>query len=343
MPLARLRQRRGSSLALLPLLFALALPGGALASDTAVRLSVLPVGQAGSYFELAMRPGESRTLEVDLVNYGPAALAVATYAADVYTITNGGYGGRLRGEPQTGTTTWLDYPTDVVELAAGARSRRAFSVAVPDGAAGGEYISSIVIENDQPVVSGGEIGLDHIVRQAVAVVVTVPGPRMPALAIGEASHTVVTGRSVVAVELDNGGNVRLRPVATFELRDAAGALVSQTSIALDTFYAHRATRFEVPLAALLQPGTYHVTLGLVDVTQGLSVERDDLTFVVGSPTATIEPGSGPALTEVNQAPGGTSLPLPVVLALLAAALLAAALLGSFGFVALRRARNPSGR
>jgi hypothetical protein len=298
---------------------------------------VLPVGQAGPYFDLAMQPGESRTLEVDLVNYGSAALAVATYAADVYTITNGGYGGRLRGEPQTGTTTWLRYPTDVVELAAGARSRRAFSVAVPDGAAGGEYITSIVVENDQPVVTSGAIGLDQIARQAVAVVVTVPGPRTPALAIGEASHTVVTGRSVVAVELDNGGNVRLRPVASFELRDAAGGLVSQASIALDTFYAHRATRFEVPLAALLQPGTYYVTLRLADDVQGLSVERDDLTFVVGPP-ATPEPGSRPALTPVNQAPDGTSIPWPAVLALLGAALL-----GSVGFVALRRARNASGR
>ncbi len=281
MLVARLRPRRGSSLALLPLLLVLALPGVALASDAPVRLSVLPVGQAGSYFDLAMRPGESRTLAVVLVNYGPADLAVATYAADVYTITNGGYGGRLRGEPQTGTTTWLRYPTDVIELASGVRSRRAFSVTVPDGVAGGEYISSIVIENDQPVVGSGAIGLEHFVRQAVAVVVTVPGPRTPALAIGEASHAVVTGRSVVAVELDNGGNVRLRPVAAFELRDAAGSLVSQTSIALDTIYAHTATRLEVPLAALLQPGTYHVALALVDDVQGLSTQRTDLTFVVG--------------------------------------------------------------
>ena len=342
MPLGHLRPRRGLALALLPLLFALALPGVALASDTAIRLAVLPVGQAGPYFELAMRPGESRTLEVELANNGSAALAVATYAADVYTITNGGYGGRLRDEPQTGTTTWLHYPTDVLELAAGARSRRAFSVTVPDGTTGGEYISSIVVENDQPVVSSGAIGLDQIVRQAVAVVVTVPGPREPALAIGEASHTVVTGRSVVAVELNNGGNVRLRPVASFELRDAAGGLVSEASIALDTIYAHTAARLEVPLAALLQPGTYYVTLGLVDTAQGLSVERSDLVFLVGPP-ATTEPGRGPALTAVNQAPGGTSIPWPTVLALLGAALLGAALLGSLRFVAHRRSRSPSGR
>jgi hypothetical protein len=340
MRLGRLRPRRGSAFALLPLFVALALPGGALASDTAVRLSVLPVGQVGSYFDLTMRPGESRTLEVEVANKGSAGLAVATYAADVYTITNGGYGGRLRGEPRTGTTTWLRYPTDIFELAPGDRTRRAFTVTVPDDAASGEYITSIVLENDQPVAIGGATGMDQFVRHAVAVVVTVPGPRTPALAIGEASHAVLTGRSVVFIELDNGGNVRLRPVASFELRDAAGGLVSQASIALDTIYAHTSTRLEVPLAALLQPGTYHVALRLLDAAQGLSVERADLTFLVEPPPATTEPGpgSGPALTAVNQAPGGTPIPLPAMLALLGAALL-----GSLGFVALRRARNPSGR
>jgi hypothetical protein len=339
----QLWQRRGPWLALLSLQFTLALtlalPGGALASDSEVRLSVRPVGQAGPYFELTMQPGESQTLEVDLANDGSADLAVATYAADVYTITNGGYGGRLRGEPQTGATTWLHYPTEVVELAAGMGSRRAFTVAVPDGTASGEYISSLVLENDQPVASSEGISLNQIVRQAVAVVVTVPGPRSPHLAIGEANHTVVTGRSVVAIDLDNGGNVRLRPLADFELFDAAGAQVSQSSIALDTIYAHTPTALAVPLAALLQPGTYHVTLRLADAAQGLSVERTDLTFVVAAPPATTEPGSAPALTAVNQAPGGISIPWPLVLALLGAALLGAALLGSLWFVAQRRSRK----
>jgi hypothetical protein len=334
--LERLRQPRRLWLILMPFAFTLALPGGTLAADPAnadVRLSVRPVGQAGPYFELIMQPGESQTLEVDLSNDGSADLAVATYAADVYTITNGGYGGRLRAEPQTGTTTWLGYPTEVIELAAGTHSLRSFTVAVPPGTAGGEYISSVVIENDQPVVSSGGVGLGQIVRTAVAVVVTVPGARMPEIVIGEASHSVVADRSVVAVDLDNAGNVRLRPIAGFELRNSAGDLVSQSSIALDTIYSHTPTSLAVPLAALLQPGTYHATLTLVDAAQGVSVERTDLTFVVEAPPATTEPGAGPTPVAVNQPP---SIPWPIVLGVLGAALL-----GVLAFLVLRRSRRPS--
>ncbi|MEA2677855.1 MAG: hypothetical protein QOJ81_1996 [Chloroflexota bacterium] len=340
MSLERLRQRRGWWLFLMPLVFALALPGGTLAADTKVRLSVRPIGQSGPYFELTMSPGESKTLEVDLANEGSAAMAVATYAADVYTITNGGYGGRLRGEMQTGATIWLGYASEVVELGAGMSSRRAFTVAVPTDTVPGEYISSVVLENDQPVLSSEGMSLGQIVRTAVAVVVTVPGPRFPSLAIGEASHTVVTGRSEVDVELDNGGNVRLRPIANFELFDASGGLVSQSSTALDTIYAHTPTRLAVPLAALLQPGTYHVTLRLADTAQALSVERTDLTFVVAAPVAPGDPGTGPVLTAVNQAPE-TSIPWPLALVLLGVALLGVALFGLLKYVGRRRSRTGS--
>ncbi len=304
-----------------------------------VQLALLPVGQTGPYFDLTMLPGDSQTLEVEVANYGPATLPVATYAADVYTITNGGYGGRLRDEPQTGATTWLRYPTDIFELSPGVKARRSFTVSVPDDAAGGEYITSIVLENDQPVAIGEATGLDQFVRHAVAVVVSVPGRRVPALSIGEASHEVVIGRSVVAVALDNGGNVRLKPVASFELRDAAGALVGQASIALDTIFAHTPTRFEVPLATQLQPGTYHVTLALIDAAQGLSVDRSDLTFIVGPLATTAEPAPGSAVTGVSEASGGTSIMWPNVLALLFATLVGAALLGSLRFVARRRSRS----
>jgi hypothetical protein len=53
------------------------------------------------------------------------------YAADVYTIINGGFGARLRDTPQSGMTTSVDYATDVVALPAGKSIRRSFTVTFP--------------------------------------------------------------------------------------------------------------------------------------------------------------------------------------------------------------------
>ena len=104
MPSRRLRAPRLGIAVLFGLLVTFGAQGPALAGGEQIRLALLPVGQRGSFFDLVMLPGDSRTLAVDISNDGAAALAARTYAADVYTIINGGFGGRLHDEPETGTT-----------------------------------------------------------------------------------------------------------------------------------------------------------------------------------------------------------------------------------------------
>jgi hypothetical protein len=304
----RVRRSRASVLALF-LLVALAAPGPAHAEGGNVRLALTPVGQAGSFFDLTMVPGETRSLEIDIGNAGTAELAARTYAADVYTIINGGFGARLRDDPQTDTTRWLSYPTQVLRLAAGAGIRRTFGVAVPAHAAPGEYITSLVLENDQPIRGSGAVGLNQVVRQAVAVVVTVPGPRSPGLAIGRASHKAVAGRSVVSIGVENTGNVRLKPLVTFALLDTTGTEISHSTIRMDTFYAHTRTFIEMQLAELLLPGTYTVRLRLEEGgVDGMPAESGVITLVVEAPTAaaTGEGDVGGLINVVRNAGAGSS-------------------------------------
>src|SRR5450759_1539683 len=185
------------------LLVAFVAPGAALAEDGQVKLGLRPVGQAGSYFDLTLRPGDTQGLQVDIANAGDAEIAARTYATDAYTIINGGFGGRLRDMPQTGMTTWVDYATDVVVLPAGKTIRNTFTVTVPKDAGPGEYITALVVENAEPIVNSGAVSFNQIIRQAIAVVVTVPGARTPALAIGGATNKIVAGKSVVSVAVEN--------------------------------------------------------------------------------------------------------------------------------------------
>jgi hypothetical protein len=298
-----------ATLSLLGMLVATFAPGAVHASDARVRLALTPVAQGGSFFDLVMRPGQTRTFDVDIANAGDDAITARTYAADVYTIINGGFGARLRGEPQTGTTRWLDYRTDVRELPAGESVRRSFVVTVPADTRPGEYITSLVLENDRPIRDGeAGLGLEQVVRQAVAVVVTVPGRRSPALVIGDATHSVVAGRSVVAVAVENTGNVRLKPVVTFTLADAAGTKVSETRVRMDTFYAHTDSFVEVQLARLLLPGRYTVKLALDDADQDVRTDAASIDVVVEAPAETAGPdGVVPGLTDVIQ--NGDASPL----------------------------------
>ena len=298
--------------ALFGLLAALAAPAVAIAAEGQFKLALLPLGESGPYFDIHMTAGETRTFHVQIANNGDAAVAARTYAADVYTIINGGFAGRLRDQSTSGSTLWLDYPAGVVNLPGGSSITRTFTVAVPRTTGPGEYITSILLENDKPIGGTGAVALNQITRQAIAVVVTVPGPRYPALTIGKASHTVVAGKSVVDVAVENLGNVRLKPVATFVLFDAAANRISDATVPMDTFFAHTATFVEVPLAALLQAGQYTVRLTLDDAAQGVRVE-ESTSFIVEAPPADLSrgPDTGPTLTHVFQVPDGAQVTVPL--------------------------------
>jgi hypothetical protein len=286
----------------------LAAPSGALADAGGIKLALMPIGQAGSFFDVTLAAGQTQTLSVVIANDGSATIAASTYVADVYTIIDGGFGARLHGQAHTGTTTWIAYPAATLKLAPGQSIRRSFTVAVPAGAAPGEYISSLLLENAEPIAAGAAVGINQVVRQAVAVVITVPGPRTPGLAIGEATDEVTNGTSTISVAVENTGNVRLKPIVGFTLTDATGAAISQATMQMDTFYAQTNTTVEFPLDVPLAPGRYSVALTLADAGQGSQVAASRF-IVVGGPAVSVTPvgGSG-GTTSTGPAGPGQSLP-----------------------------------
>jgi hypothetical protein len=321
------------------------LPGATSAVDLPVKLVLLPVDQPGSYFDVVMRPGERQTFEVELGNAGASRTTARTYASDVYTIVNGGFGGRLRDTPATGMTVWLGYRGEVVDLGPSERVRRSFTIAVPADAEPGEHISSVVLENDRPIAGGGPVGLDQVIRQAVAVVVTVPGPRHPLVTLGAATHLDVAGRSTVSIAVANPGNVRLKPVVAFTLSDPSGIEISHATFEMDTFFAWTETTIEVPLADRLRPGAYSVGLVLDDDDASAHARAPAIELIVAAPPAD-EPvaGTGAGLTAVDRLPDDTGSPLWLVgLAGLLGAIAAIAVAAVVVTRRRHRPRSPSTR
>jgi len=310
-------RRRRAALAALLCAVALATAGPAAAVGDGAELGLRVVGQSGSHYDLTMLPGDAVELELEITNNSDRQASAYTYAADVYTTVNGGFGGRLRDEPTSGATRWLDYDAETLFLAVGAQSVRSFTVTVPDDTAPGEYITSIVLETEL---------VDQ--RQALAVVVTIPGKRSPALEIGEATHSVVGLASVLSVAVSNNGNVRLSPTVTLELRDSAGAHLTDASLHMDSFYALTDSSVEASLDVLLLPGTYSIDVVAEDVQQGIR-ETARVSFVVGGDpilaTAAVIVTGITRMMEV----GGTDIPVVLVVGMLGAvAMVAGTLRGS---------------
>ena len=274
------------------------------AVDEAPRLGLTPVDHEGAYFDLTLEPGTTTQLRVEAANFGTARVEARTYAADVYSIINGGLGADLYGEEPSGTTLWLSFPAQEASLEPGDALMIDFAVAVPPETSPGEYITSIVIENVEPFRGSGSVAIDQVNRSAIAVAIDVPGARRPEMQIGAVGHQVAGAQSVLAFEIDNPGNAHLRPAGDFMLRDGSGREMSAGPVTMDSVYAGTATRLEVPLADLLPTGDYCAELRLADEETGAADEIACTAFSVAPTAAPAPDASGGA------APGPAPLWLP---------------------------------
>jgi hypothetical protein len=223
-----------------------------------------PVDHEGSYFTLTMEPGDSTALTVALGNVGEATTVARTYVADAYTLVNDGFGVRPEDASISGPSTWLDYPAETLELDADRKVERDFTVAVPAGTKPGQYIAGLVLQTADPVAVGGSEMLKQNIVKAIAVFITVPGPVGPSLAIGEATITPSGGASSLKIEIENTGNVLLKPAGTVTVTTASGQAVSAAPVEMGSVYAGMATTLELAIPTVLGDGEYVVEVALHD-------------------------------------------------------------------------------
>ncbi len=296
---------RASRLALLAaLLVAVIAPAPAGAAEEAIRIGIHPAGERTGFIELSLDPGTSAPVSIDIVNAG-GSLVVRTYAADAFTLVNGGFGARFEADPRTGPVAWLGYEAQSLELDTGAVVTRSATVSVPQGTPPGEYIAALVVQNEQPVPVASAGGLQQVVRSALAVVVQVPGPRVIAFSLGEAEHAFAAGTSIIGFPAANEGNALVRPAAAFRLESSAGTPIRTLDVTLDSFYGGLPARIEFPLEAPLAPGRYCATLVLSNNGAPIANSgRDCLDVGAALVDQSGQPSAGPAPGPTS--PGGRS-------------------------------------
>lgn len=271
---------------------ALLMAASPAAADAPPQLGLKALDVPGTYYDLTLAPGQTRELRVQLGNYGPTQAVARTYAADVYSMVNGGMGVRLDGEPTSGATSWLDYPAQTLTLDAHQAVTQTFQVHVPADARPGDYITAIVIAGQASISQAGDVGFRQVTRQAVAVALAVPGARSPGLVLAGASlRSTPAGASFIDFGVANTGNVRLHPGGSFVLRDAAGNTLARSAVQMDAVYAGTATTLAVPLAVALAPGHYTAALSLTDPASGIHAESGAQPLEVSAPLAPV-PSSG---------------------------------------------------
>jgi hypothetical protein len=232
------------------------------------------VGQDQPYISETLNPGEKTTVTVQLGNAGDNATEARTYVADAFTLVNGGFGVKAEDAPKTGTATWVEYSSETLDLAPGDTVERTVTISVPDSTAPGEYIAGLVLQTAQPIPVADSTMFRQTILKSIAIFITVPGSESPALEIGEASISQRARAASIQIEIDNPGNVLLKPVGTVTVADASGKQIVDAPVKMGSVYAGTNTTLEIALPTTLLPGTYSVHIELSDEATGVSVEED---------------------------------------------------------------------
>ena len=248
-----------------------------------------PEGQDNSYFSLTIEPGQSQPLTVHLGNAGATSVEARTYAADAYTLINGGFGNRTEADGKSGPTEWIDYESETLQLDPGVLIDRTFAVTVPDGTEPGQYISAIVVQTAEPIKISGSDMFQQVILKSIAVFVTVPGPVDASFSIGEA---------VLHIAIKNDGNVLVKPAGNLTIRDDSGEEVVSAPIAMGSVYAGMETTLEVGLSNTLVAGSYEFDLSLKDEATGAKARAKRIEIQLVDPDATGQGETPVAISEI---------------------------------------------
>jgi hypothetical protein len=287
------------------------------------------------YVEFDAEPGERLVVNLLIKNTGNAAGIADVYAADAYTLRNGGFGARGIEDELTGVTQWVNYTAEEFDLEPETEHIETITIDVPDDVAPGEHMTSMVIQNQEPTSlteEGAGIQLDQVSRHAIAIMINIEGEREYGMEIGQAEHRQTGHSSSAYIEVANTGNAMIRPDSgEFRLEDDTGFEMLSTEASMKVIYAGHETHFALNLGERLEPGDYYVWLYLEDEERDVSAGGERLLLHVEEPPepeVVDEDGGMAGLIQPPRLPGdGGDGSWLTLIAIIAAVSLIAALVG----------------
>ncbi len=234
----------------------------------------------GSFLAATIEAGTTADLSMTIANVGDVEQGIRTFAVNAFTAPGGGF---ANGEPEddpTEVTTWMTFPEETVTLEPGEVVERLFTVSVPDNTAPGQYITAVAGEHAEASEIEGQPNLSQTLRYVVPVFITVPGPMTTSFQIEDVA-LIFEGDSLVAhIQIQNTGDVRVRPEGTVEIRSSSGDRLATIPVGMDSVYAREGTDLTIGLPGDLGDGTYGVAVELTDPESGETATLDQTGLLV---------------------------------------------------------------
>lgn len=174
-----------------------------------------------SIFIMTLDKGGSKKDTVKVVNGTGSKQTIKLYAVDGMVTNTGAYTCRQEGDAKVGLGGWTKLDKNEVVLEANTSTDVDFTVNLPDSADVGEHNGCIVFQSASQGESA-ESGVNIQMRQAIRLVVTVPGNLHREVSLKSFRVDVKDGSPVYSVSIQNVGNVSVDTEVEVKLRSALG-------------------------------------------------------------------------------------------------------------------------
>jgi hypothetical protein len=239
-------------------LAAVALLGG-LCEEASARagsgssLIVIPSPASGpslSYFKLSIKRGQlvqAGTIAVRNPSGRRLRVVLDPVAGNTIDTLGSTYG--LPGSAGSGPASWLRLGRRRVTLAGGATAVVPISVHVPANAGPGDYLAGVAAEQlgqqAKSAIRGG-VSTASVVRYAIGVETSIPGPRHPLIQFTGARLVHQPAGLSFLLEARNPGNVILQSVAGRALITRGSRVVARAPLGPGTFVTGTSIAYPVP-------------------------------------------------------------------------------------------------
>ena len=254
------------------------------------------IALAPARFELEMSPGSETTVVVNL-DYHTAKANPRPYrlvaSLNDWTINGKGeLGFHKAGTQPNSASPWIIYSPAEVTVQPGQTHSIRVTVSVPEDAAPGDHLASLIVEQRPEAIKLNQNGRQVVMRFRMAAMfyITVPkATRRGTLA--DLQATVDAAGIVVTPTLRNEGNSAVRPVASVKVLDSGGHTVAQLPDS-ESLPVLGGASLSQPLTIerTLAPGTYTVRYR-VDFQDGGKVTEGVTELVVKESGAGSKPSS----------------------------------------------------
>jgi hypothetical protein len=211
-------------------------------AGAAPSLIVLPSPASGpslSYFKLSVERGHlARAGTIGLRNPTGQSMRVVLDPVAGETIDTLGSTYGLAGSPGTGPARWVRLGQRTITLAPRATAVIPVSVTVPSTATPGDYLAGIAVEQlGQHARSSrrGGVAVASVVRYAIGIETSLPGPRHPLIAFTGARLEHQPSGLAFHLDARNPGNVILQNVAGEAVITRGSRVVARAALGPGTF------------------------------------------------------------------------------------------------------------